>query len=108
MSNRRFEVYQYRQIIFRLRSGESMRSIARTKLADRKTIRKVHNISKQHGWLDTKHEIPNDEVLAKYLGQPKLLSQNNLLLPHKIKVEEWSKQKIQAREHYARSWKIIN
>jgi len=32
MSNRRFEMYQYRQVIHRMRMGESDRSIARTGL----------------------------------------------------------------------------
>ena len=34
MSNRRFDMYQYRQIIFRLRQGDSIRGIAQAKLAD--------------------------------------------------------------------------
>jgi hypothetical protein len=38
MSNRRFEMYQYRQIIMRLRMGDTIRGLAREKLADRKTI----------------------------------------------------------------------
>lgn len=101
MSNRRFEMYQYRQIIFRLRSGASMRCIARTKLADRKTVRRIKSIAKQQGWLDVKNEIPNDEVLAKFLGQPRLLSKNNLISPHKNKIEEWHRQGIQATTIYA-------
>jgi hypothetical protein len=52
MSKRRFEMYQYRQIIVRLRSGDSLRGIGRTKLADRKTVRRVHAIAKQQvGWI---------------------------------------------------------
>ncbi len=96
MSNRRFEMYQYRQIIFRLRSGESMRSIARTKLADRKTIRRIRSIAKKQGWLDINNEIPNDEILAKHLGHPKPLPKSNLLFPHQAKIEEWYRQGIQA------------
>lgn len=45
MSNSRFDMYQYRQIIFRLRQGESLRGIARAKLADRKKIRQIHKVS---------------------------------------------------------------
>jgi hypothetical protein len=71
MSKRRFEMYQYRQIIVRLRSGDSMRGIGRTKLADRKTVRRVRAIAKQQGWLDSKCEIPSDAELANFLGQPK-------------------------------------
>ena len=37
-------MYQYRQIIFRLRQGDSIRGIAQAKLADRKKIRQIRDI----------------------------------------------------------------
>ena len=39
MSNRRIEMYQYRQVIVRMRQGESDRAIARTGLFSRSTTR---------------------------------------------------------------------
>ena len=35
MANRRFEMYQYRQVIHRMRMGETDRAIARSKLMGR-------------------------------------------------------------------------
>ena len=35
MANRRFEMYQYRQVIHRMRMGETDRTIAKTKLMGR-------------------------------------------------------------------------
>lgn len=101
MSKRRFEMYQYRQIIVRLRSGDSMRGIGRTKLADRKTVRRVRAIAKQQGWLDSKCEIPSDAVLAKFLGQPKLLTKSQLIAPYQREIETWHNQGIQASTIYA-------
>lgn len=41
MTNRRFEMHQYRQIIYRLRLVDSSRSIARAGLAGRKKIQSL-------------------------------------------------------------------
>ena len=93
-------MYQYRQIIVRLRSGESMRSIGRSKLADRKTVRRVRNIAMQQRWLSRETEIPSDEVLAKFLGQPRAPSKGLLVLPHQQQIEHWCRQNIQASTIY--------
>jgi len=41
MANRRFEMYEYRQVIVRMRLGESDRAIAQTGLMGRKKVRIV-------------------------------------------------------------------
>jgi hypothetical protein len=100
MSNRRFEMYEYRQIILRLRSGEGLRPIARATLVDRKTIRKIRDIAQHEGWLHSQ-DIPDNETLEKILGTPKKsLPKSNVLFPHKSRVEEWYKQGIQASTIY--------
>src|SRR5579863_5546415 len=101
MAKRRFEMFQYRQIIVRLRSGDTMRGIARTKLADRKTVRRVRNIAKKQGWLDVHHELPNDENLSKFLGQPRPISKSRPILPYQKQIEEWHHQGIQASTIHA-------
>ena len=101
MAKRRFEMYQYRQIIVRLRSGDTMRGIGRTRLADRKTVRRVRKIAEQQGWLDINREIPDDAVLAKFLGLPRLLSKSKLIIPYQSQIEEWHHQGIQASTIHA-------
>lgn len=64
MSNRSFGMYQYRQIIFRLRQGDSIRGIAQAKLADRKKLRQVRDIAIQQGWLNIERDLPTDEELS--------------------------------------------
>jgi hypothetical protein len=53
MGKRRFEMHEYRQIIVRLRLGETIRGLAQSKLASRKKIRVVRKIAIQQKWLDT-------------------------------------------------------
>ncbi len=45
MSNRRFEMYEYRQIIVRLRQGDTRRGIAQSGLANRKKVRVIRKIA---------------------------------------------------------------
>ena len=70
MARRSFEMYEIRQIIVCLRSGETIRGIAQTKLANRKKIRAVRKIAVQQNWLDIKEEVPTDEVLATFFKPP--------------------------------------
>src|SRR5579864_7534216 len=101
MSNRRFEMYQYRQIIIHLRLGDSLRSIARTRDADRKTIRRIQIIAEQQGWLNPGFELPNDVVLAQFLDSKQAASQLQKLLPYKTMVETWHRQGVQASTIHA-------
>lgn len=101
MSNRRFEMYQYRQIIMRLRMGDSIRSLAKEKLADRKTISKINELAKEKGWLVSQCAIPSDEVLARFFGKKSSSSLQSLILPQQKQIEEWCMQGIQATTIYS-------
>ncbi len=97
-------MYQYRQIIFRLRSGDTIRSIARAKLADRKKVRSIRQIAIQQGWLNPQHELPTDEILAKFFGQREITTTKNhypLITPYQSQVREWHQQGIQATTIHA-------
>ena len=94
-------MYEIRQIIFRLRQGESVRGIARAELADRKKIRKIRKIAIHQDWLNLKKELPTDEVLAKFFRPKQPVSSQSLILPYQVKIEEWFKQGIQATTIHA-------
>lgn len=101
MSNRRFEMYQYRQIIIHLRLGDSVRSIARTRSADRKTIRRIRIIAQAQGWLNKEIELPDDHVLYQALDQRQATNQLQKLIPYQSQVESWYQQGIQASTIHA-------
>ena len=65
MSNRRFEMYEYRQVIHRMRMGESDRTIARTRLMGRIKCGQIRDIAGERGWLDKGLPLPDDEVLVE-------------------------------------------
>jgi transposase len=58
-----------RDLIYRLRSGESQRSVARDMDISRTTVAKYHKWAKEHGFLDLEQSIPNDETLVAALGE---------------------------------------
>ena len=66
MANRRFEMYEYRQVIYRMRLGESDRGIAKAGLMDRRKTGESRQLAKEHGWLN-KGPLPDDIELARYL-----------------------------------------
>ena len=102
MARRSFEMYEIRQIIVCLRSGETIRGIAQTKLANRKKIRAVRKIAVQQNWLDIKKEIPTDGVLATFFKQPPSAKvTQSSVLPYSKQIEEWCQQGIQGTTMYA-------
>lgn len=102
MARRSFEMYEIRQIIVCLRSGETIRGIAQTKLANRKKIRAVRKIAVQQNWLDIKEEIPADEVLATFFKPiPSAKVTQSSVLPYSKQIEEWCQQGIQGTTIHA-------
>ena len=60
MTNRRFEMYEYRQVIVRMRLGESDRAIAQTGLMGRKKVKSVRDMASSRGWFKPMRS-PHDE-----------------------------------------------
>jgi|SRR5580704_1046832 transposase len=102
MGKRRFEMYEYRQIIVQLRLGESIRGIVQAGLASRNKIRLVRKVAIQQKWLDTQHDLPDDDELAKFFKQPVITASTQALaLPYKDQIKEWYEQGIQASTIHA-------
>jgi transposase len=102
MAKRRIDMYEYRQIIVRLRMKESGRGIAKTGLAGRNKINAIKQIALQEGWLDVQNELPSDDVLAMYFSQMSKSSiTQSSILPYREQVEKWHQQGIQGSVIYA-------
>ena len=67
MSNRRFEMYEYRQVLVRMRQGDSDRQIAKARLVGRPKAAQLRRVATTQGWLDPEQPLPADEVLAEVL-----------------------------------------
>lgn len=64
----RLHMNHLRDLIHRLRAGESERRIAQDMGISRPTVHKYHEMAKEQGYLAPNAEIPDDERLQKVLG----------------------------------------
>jgi len=97
MANRRIEMHQYRQVIHRMRQGQSDRAIAKTKLMGRVKCGFVRSIAKEKGWFES-GPLPDDNQLSKLFEVSKTANptQISLTKPHEDKIHTWVEQGVQA------------
>ena len=91
MSNRRFEMYIYRQIILQMRMGNSDRAIAKTGLSGRKKNKWIRSIANKKGWLNLNQPLPEDSILAKAFCKQEPCSKPQRLA-YRESVLAWHKQ----------------
>ena len=96
MSNRRFEMFEYRQVLTRMRLGDTDRAIARVGLMGRRKVARLRRTAEAAGWLDVATPLPGDPELAVHLGsvrtQPAVTS---LAEPHRERITRWWRQGVQ-------------
>jgi len=97
MANRRIEMHEYRQVIHRMRQGQSDRAISKAKLMGRLKCAWVRSIAQEKGWLGN-GPLPDDQQLSKIFDTPKTpnLTQISLTQPYEKKIETWVGQGVQA------------
>jgi transposase len=90
MSKRRFEMYQYRQALLRMRQGDSDREIARSGLMGRPKSAAVRAVADERGWLDPSVPLPDDDMLAAVFGNaPRPTPCVSSLEPFRPQIERW-------------------
>ena len=91
MANRRFEMYEYRQVLNRMRLGETDRAVARSGLMGREKAGAFRKLARDQGWLDPTGPLPDDATIARAL-QPSSSTRTqteSLVLPHQTEVTAW-------------------
>lgn len=71
MSNRRFEVFHYRQALLQMRQGLSDRAISQSGLMGRRKAADLRVRATQEGWLDASVPLPDDAVIEAAFNAPK-------------------------------------
>jgi transposase len=69
MANRRIEVHQYREVLYRIRQGETLRAVDRAKLMNRRKSKRLVEMVEPLGWLDPSVELPDNATIAKALRE---------------------------------------
>ena len=96
-------MYQYRQILVRMRQGDSDRDIARSKTMGRKKIAQVREIANERGWLAPDTALPDDAVLASLLAHKEALPRScvSTLEPWREQITKWRAAGIQGKTIHA-------
>jgi len=90
MSKRSFEMYQYRQVLLRMRQGDSDREIARAGLMGRPKSKAVRVVATERGWLDPAAPLPDDDALAAVFANTLPAAPCvSTLEPFRAQIERW-------------------
>ncbi|TCK31815.1 hypothetical protein B0G84_8883 [Paraburkholderia sp. BL8N3] len=97
MANRRFELFEYRQVLVRMRQGDSDRDIARAGLMGRKKLTAVRRTAQDLGWLDPARPLPQDTVIAGQFGRTPHLPSTcvSTLEPFREQIGNWFEADVQ-------------
>lgn len=71
MARRKIEMFQYRQVLVRMRRGDTDREIARSKSMGRRKLAWLRELAQQQGWLQADAPLPEDAVLEAAVGSPR-------------------------------------
>ncbi|WP_428776526.1 IS21 family transposase [Vibrio sp.] len=95
-------MFEYRQIIVRMRQGDSDRALAKAGLIGRPKAKELRQIAQQRGWLDTDQALPADEDLAQVLKQSPRTSVQTVssVEPYRKIVSQWVENGVQAKTIY--------
>ena len=108
-------MYEVRQIIQRLRLGETDRSIARSQAVGRRTVAQIRNMAGEQNWLDAAGPMPDDALIATHYkawraasnaDKPKTANVSTVE-PYRADVLAWHQQGIPAttmRQALARTY----
>ena len=58
-------MYELRQVLVRMRLGDSDRTLARAGLIGRPKAKALRQLAEAKGWLDPERPLPEDTVLAR-------------------------------------------
>lgn len=96
-------MYQYRQVLARMRQGDSDRDIARSKTMGRKKIAQVRETAQQQGWLDPATPLPDDAALAAVFARKESLPSTcvSTLEPWRAQIAQWFASGVQGTTIHA-------
>jgi hypothetical protein len=87
-------MYQYRQILQRLRLGEGDRAIARAERVGRAKVAELRELVAERGWLDPASPMPDDASVAQALGAPRRAQNISTVEPFREQLLAWCAQGI--------------
>jgi len=94
-------MFQYRQVLVRLRAGDSDREISRTGLMGREKIAAFRALALRLGWLD-RADLPDEASIAAAVGQARRArSSVSSVEPYRLVVQRWIDAGVQGKAIHA-------
>ena len=99
MSNRRLEVFHYRQALYQMQQGKSDRAIALGGTMGRRRAAQLRCFAVTEGWLTPGATLPDDATLAALFVTPKHGSSGpaSTLHAHRERITQWIESGINVR-----------
>jgi len=95
-------MFQYRQVLVRLRAGDSVREIARSGLMGRDKLGSLRQVALQQGWLAAEAAMPDDQTIAAALGPGRRAASTvSSVEPLRAVVKHWCDAGVQGRAIHA-------
>ena len=83
-------MFQYRQVLVRMRQGDTDREIARAGLMGRPKAARLRALAADQGWLEPEAPLPEDATIAAAVGAARRArSTVSTVEPHRAQVERW-------------------
>ena len=102
MARRRIEMFQYRQVLARLRAGDTDRELCRCRLMGREKVAAFRAVAVEQGWLGPDRPLPDEGELAAVLGQARRArSTVSSVEPWRAQVTAWVEEGVQGTTIHA-------
>lgn len=95
MSNRWFEMFEYRTVLMRMRQGDSESTIAKAGLTGRTKDRKFRAVANVRGWLPPDNPLPEEQEIARAVPVHRCpdAKSNSSVGPYRVQVKEMVQEK---------------
>lgn len=86
-------MFQYRQVLVRMRQGDSDRDVARSGLMGRPKVARLRSLAAERGWLDPAASLPEDAAIVQAVGAARRArSSVSGAEPFRTLIEAWAEQ----------------
>lgn len=97
MTNRRIEMFEYRQALVRMRMGASDRDVERGGVMGRKAAARARAVFNAQGWLDETAALPDEQqVVAAFARHPAGAVAPSLCEPYRAEIVAWALDDVDA------------
>jgi transposase len=103
MANRRIEMHEYREALYRMRRGERDRQMSRDGVMGRKKLARLRSVAEQEGWLEASKALPPESEILQALRACRqaqcvhvVRAASSSVEPFAQLIEQWYGQGVQA------------